>query len=386
MKKIFKDLNDKLTREEKKSQYLISMIRNLPDANPPEGLVERVMGALPSPKTIPWWLRLYRLALTPQTVSFTPLKLTAATICCALALFIVALWIDTNNSPRYTLNGPDVQSPEASYHMGRYLLSSNQPAKALPYLAKAVALSPGSAEFHFWLGVAHWALMDFDEERRHYIQAIALDPEYIPANLYLGHNFIDRGEWEKALAQYDRVLAIDSTLPDALYNRGLALKNLGRTAEEIIAWKQYLKVNQRGKWAVRAAHHLNARGGFSYGIHQIGAIKMVIKRPTFDSSDVLLPESLPSLGDLGNLLEHNQRLYLHVVVYFKENRERAFARAKSIKRYLTMKYPNIAPGRVKLSWFASAEKVEINDTRYLLDESVRFIGQTEKEVKGGDII
>lgn len=379
MKKNFKNLNDELIKEESKSQRLISMIRHMPDANPPEGFEERVMISLPPPKRTPRWLRLYRLALTPQTVSFTPLKLTTAMICCALAFFIVAALIDINNAPRHALNSNDMGVPEANFFMGRSLLAANQPEKALPFLEKAVALSPDLADYHFWLGVAHWALKDFSEERNQYVRAITINQDHIPAHLYLGHNFMDRGEWGKALTQYEKVLAIDYTTPNALYNRALALKKLRRSAEEVIAWREYLKVNQIGKWALRAAGHLNALDDFSYDIHQIGAMKTVMKRPTFDSSDALLPDSLPSLDRLGHILENNPNLYVHVVVYFKSNQKRAFARAKAIKRYLTRKYPGADHGRVKISWFASAEV--INDKTYLLDESVRFIGLTTNKKK-----
>jgi tetratricopeptide (TPR) repeat protein len=382
MKKIFKNIDDELTREEKKSQHLIRMIRNMPDANPPEEFEERVMASLPPPKRIPRWLRLYRLALTPQPISITPLKLAVAVIGCCLAFFIVTVLIDIDNAPRHALISNDMRVPEANFFMGRVFLAANQPEKALPYLEKAVALSPDLADFHFWLGVAHWALKDFSEERNQYVQAIALDQDHIPAHLYLGHNFTDRGEWEKALAQYNKTLAIDPSLPNALYNRGLALKKLGRSGEEATAWKEYLKVNQTGKWALRAAGHLNALGDFSYGIHQIGALQTVMKRPSFDSSDALLPDSLPSLDRLGHVLENNRNLHVHVVVYCKDSHKRAFARAKAIKGYLTRQYPGADHGRVKISWFASAEKIVINDETYLLDKSVRFIGLTANQEKG----
>jgi tetratricopeptide (TPR) repeat protein len=383
MKKIFKALDNELTREEEKSQHLISMIRNIPDVAPPEGFEERVMGSLPPPKRTPRWFRLYRLTLTPQPISITPLKLAAAVIGCCLAFFIATVLIDIGGSPRHALDSEAMRVSGENFVMGRLHLAANHPEKALPYLEKAVASSPDVPDFHFWLGVAHWALKNAHEERNQYMQAIAADQDYIPAHLYLGHNFLDGGEWEKALAQYDTVLALDPGLPNALYNRGLALKNLGRPAEETIAWKKYLEVNQSGKWALRAASHLNELGDFSYGIHQIGALKTAIKNPSFDSSDNLLPDSFQSLDRLGHILENNQNLHLHVVVYFKDNQKRAYIRAQAVKKYLTRHYPGANHGRVKISWFASAEKIMINDETYLLDKSVRFIGLTankEEEV------
>jgi tetratricopeptide (TPR) repeat protein len=383
MKKIFKALDDELVREEKKSQYLISMIRKIPDSTPPKGFEKRVMGALPPPKRIPRWLRLYRLALTPQTVRISPLKLASAVIGCALAFFIATLLIDSGGAPRHALTSNAMRIAGEEFVMGRLHLAADHPEKALPYLEKAVALSPDVPDFHFWLGVAYWALKNSNEERNQYMRAIALDQDYLAAHLYLGHNFLDSREWKRALVQYNTVLALDPGLPNALYNRGLALKNLGRSAEEAIAWKEYLAVNQSGKWALRAVGHLNELGDFSYGIHQVGAQKTVIKSPLFDASDSLLPDSFPSLDQVGHLLENNQNLHLHIVVYFKDNQKRAYARAQVIKEYVTQHYPGANHGRVKISWFACGEKIVVNNETYLLDESVRFIGLTadkEREV------
>jgi tetratricopeptide (TPR) repeat protein len=383
MKKIFKALDDELSREEKKSQHLINMIRTIPDAAPPKGFEKRVMDALPPPKRTPRWLRFYRLTLTPQTVRITPLKLATAVIGCCLAFIIATSVIDIGGGPRHALNSDAMRVAEENFVMGRLHLATDQADQALPYFEKAVVSSPDVPDYHFWLGVAYWALKNSTEERNQYMQAIALDQDYIPAHLYLGHNFLDTGEWEQALAEYDTVLTLDPGLLNALYNRGLALKNLGRSVEETIAWKEYLKVNQSGKWALRAAGHLNELGDFSYGIHQIGALKTVIKSPSFDPSDALLPDSFPSLDRLGHLLENNKKLHLHVVVYFNNNSKRAYARAHAIKEYIARHCPGANHGRVKISWFASAEKIVVNDETYLLDESVRFIGLTankEKEV------
>jgi tetratricopeptide (TPR) repeat protein len=381
MKKLFKASDDELIKEEEKSQHLIRLIRTMPDSTPPKGFEKRVMGALPAPKRIPRWLRLYRLALTPQSVSITPLKLAAAVIGCVVIFFIATLIIDKGSGPHHALNSDAMRVAEENFVIGRLHLAADQADQALPYFEKAVAESPDVPDYHFWLGVAYWALKNSTEERNQYVRAIALDQDYIPAHLYLGHNYLDTGEWEKALAQYDTVLALDPGMLNALYNRGLALKNLGRSAEETIAWKEYLKVNQSGKWALRAVGHLNELGDFSYGIHQIGAVKTAVKSPSFDASDALLPDSFPSLDRLGHLLENNKNLYLHVVVYFKDDPKRAYARAQAIREYLARHCPGANHGRVKISWFASAEKIVVNNETYLLDESVRFIGLTAKKEK-----
>ena len=129
------------------------------------------------------------------------------------------------------LANPD--DPAANYYMGRYYLALEKPEQALPYFRKAVQLKRTSANYHFWLAVAHWAVMDFEAERESYLLALSLDKKHVPARLYLGHNFLDNGDWQKALDQYDKVLKQDRYNPEALYNKGLALKPLKKPAEEI---------------------------------------------------------------------------------------------------------------------------------------------------------
>ena len=152
MKKLFKASDDELIKEEEKSQHLIRMIRTMPDSTPPKGFEKRVMDALPPPKRIPRWLRLYRLALTPQTVSISPLKLASAVIGCALAFFIATLLIEMGGAPQHTLTSDAMRIAGEDFVMGRLHLAADHPEKALPYLEKAVALSPDVPDFHFWLG------------------------------------------------------------------------------------------------------------------------------------------------------------------------------------------------------------------------------------------
>jgi tetratricopeptide (TPR) repeat protein len=120
------------------------------------------------------------------------------------------------------------KDPSANYYAGRYLLAMNRQEEALPHLLQAVLLDVGKAKYHFWLGVSYWALRDFDKERKAYQRAIAIDFRYRSAHLYLGHNYFDSGEWNKALKQYEKVLELEKKHPDALFNRAVAIKELGR--------------------------------------------------------------------------------------------------------------------------------------------------------------
>jgi tetratricopeptide (TPR) repeat protein len=59
-----------------------------------------------------------------------------------------------------------------------------------------------------------------------------------------GH-LLDKGKPAAALEVYDRVLAVKPTLTDALYGKGVALYNMGRTTDAITAFLKTLEVNAR---------------------------------------------------------------------------------------------------------------------------------------------
>lgn len=61
---------------------------------------------------------------------------------------------------------------------------------------------------------------------------------------------------ERALAAADRALAIDRLMPEALFNRALALQMTGKTGDARIAWQAYLSVDDRSGWADEARARL----------------------------------------------------------------------------------------------------------------------------------
>ncbi len=62
----------------------------------------------------------------------------------------------------------------------------------------------------------------------------------------------------KALAAADRAVAADAGLPDALFNRALALERLLLPDEARVAWADYLRVDDRSGWADEARTRLKA--------------------------------------------------------------------------------------------------------------------------------
>ena len=268
----------------------------------------------------------------------------------------------------------DPSNAAASYYMGRFYLAQEKPEQAMPYLQRATELAPRQADYHFWQGVAYWAVMEFQNERLSYRQALALDKNHIPALLYLAHNLLDEGAWKKALAQYDTVLQKDPHNPEALYNRGLALQQLDKPAEEIDAWKGYLTHYPDGRWALRATDHLNGLGDFSYRNFAIGYRRVTLARITFSPGSAKLPSTgRPSVQVLGSILSINEKIQLEILGYKKNDPALATARAKAVRDHLLQNFPTIDPSRLKYLGQGDAEKVEIENRTYRLDESISFV-------------
>jgi tetratricopeptide (TPR) repeat protein len=266
------------------------------------------------------------------------------------------------------------KNPEAQYYLGRFYLAQERPEEALPHFKRAVQGDPAKADYHFWLGVAYWAIRDFDLERKSYLQALAKDPKHVPARLYLAHTFLDSGEWQEALANYELLLRREPYNPEALYNRALAYMELQRPKEEARAWKRYLQHYPEGKWALRAVDHLNELGDFRYRNFTIGYRRVTLEHiPFAPGSATLLSQGKPSLQVLGTILSINDMIHLEIVCYKNGDPALATARATAVRDYLLQKFPWLKPSRIGARGIGRRERIKVGNKVYLLDDSTTFI-------------
>lgn len=266
------------------------------------------------------------------------------------------------------------KNPQAHYYLGRFYLALERPDEGLPHLKRAVQGDPEQGDYYFWLGVAYWAIREFKLERKSYLQALAKDPNHVSARLYLAHTFLDSGEWQEALNNYDLVLRQAPYNPEALYNRGLALIELKRPKEEANAWKRYLQYYPEGKWALRAADHLNLLGDFSYRNFTIGYRRVTLEPITFrPGTATLLSQGKPSLQVLGTILSINQNIWLEIDCYKSGDSALAAARAAAVRDYLLQEFPRIKPPRLAARGLGRRERVKVGNRIYLLDNSTTFI-------------
>ena len=266
------------------------------------------------------------------------------------------------------------ESAEAQYFMGRFHLADNRPKEALYHLKWAANLSPEKADYHFWLGVAYAANNEGDLERKSYLRALELDKKHLQAMNYLGHNQLEKSEYENALKTYNKVLDLWPDNPAALYNRALILMRLDRTPEEELAWREYLNVMASGAMARQAVLNLNALSNFEYRNYLIGSRTVTLEKIYFEPFTAKIwVGSQPSLDVLGEIMKNNQGIAIHTVAYQKNNRKLAKARAKSVKRYLIKKFPEIKPSRLMVSWFGTPEQIKTAKKSFTEDESINFI-------------
>jgi tetratricopeptide (TPR) repeat protein len=270
--------------------------------------------------------------------------------------------------------------PAANYYLGRMYMAKQEPEPALPYLEKAAKLDPEDSDYHFWVGVANWALLNFDKEREAYRRALQANTRHVSANLYLAHNYLDRGEWENALAFYDRVLELDPYNPEALYSRGEALYGMGRKEEAHQAWLEFMEAYPDGVLGFKATENLNLLGDYTYRNYILGQRKITLRVPRFEMGETIMTltdESKPSLSVLGAMLENNRKLDVHVVVFDASGAASAKRKALLIRNYVSRMWPEVDPSRLKPSWFGQGEKVETEDGTMTLDETVKFITVVE---------
>lgn len=262
----------------------------------------------------------------------------------------------------------------SAYYVGRYYLALNKPKDGLPYLEKAAKLAPDNADYIFWTGVAHWAMLDYEQEQAAYQKTLSIDPNHISANLYLGHGYVDKGKWAQALVQYDKVIKLDKYNPEALYNRALALNGLGETKEEIASWKKFLEYYPDGSLAMQATEQLNLQGDFTYRNFILGQRNVTLHSMTFKpGTNDLDKDSRASLHVINAMLKANKKLALHIVAYSKGKTAQAKARAESVRDYMLSGNPSLDSKRLPLSWFGTAEHIEIEGKSFTIDDSVQFI-------------
>jgi tetratricopeptide (TPR) repeat protein len=77
--------------------------------------------------------------------------------------------------------------------------------KARKYFSKSVAGEPGNADAWNYLGFSNRKLKDFDQALNAYQKALAINPDHLGANEYLGELYLQTGDLENARERLNKL-------------------------------------------------------------------------------------------------------------------------------------------------------------------------------------
>ncbi|MEQ9328744.1 MAG: tetratricopeptide repeat protein [Rhodospirillales bacterium] len=127
-----------------------------------------------------------------------------------LKSFSVALLVALSLSTAVVSHAAGPQ-PDAARELSAALKEAWADVKAERYeagigkLEAIVAGEPGNADALSWLGFANRKLGRFDISYGWYEKALAIDPDHLGANEYLGELYVQTGEMEKAEGQLGKL-------------------------------------------------------------------------------------------------------------------------------------------------------------------------------------
>jgi len=123
---------------------------------------------------------------------------------------------------------------KSAYNLGRF-------GEARALLTQAVDLMPDRADAWLWLGLASYAMQDYETAISALERSVQLDPTPV-AKLNLGAAYLAVQRFSDAEQILTQVVLEEPENAEAWYNLGWALKALARDAEAMRAWKRALEL------------------------------------------------------------------------------------------------------------------------------------------------
>lgn len=136
-------------------------------------------------------------------------------------------------------------------------------------LLDEVSENPGT-QSHNALGRYYLARRDFDKAIAEFTESLKSEPNNAQAHSDLGAALLERGklakqddvterareDFARSLEHFNRALEIDAGNQEAIFNRALALQEMGLSSQAAEEWKKYLEKDSRSQWADEARQYL----------------------------------------------------------------------------------------------------------------------------------
>lgn len=180
--------------------------------------------------------------------------------------------------------------------LGMAYLSCNQPQNAAKTFERAVSLAPGSAALHTNAGTALYAANDYRAAEKHFDAALRLDPSNPEALVGKAGILIQKKQPEKALQQLSLLSGVEAASPEVLYNKALALYQMGLADDAGTALGTYAR-----------EHPDDAEGQNALGVVMLRAQNYASAKSHLDRAIALRPEQADYYYNRANVLREQKQ-------------------------------------------------------------------------------
>ena len=182
---------------------------------------------------------------------------------------------------------------DALHLLGVIANQSNDPQRGATLIAKAIAIHPHFAIFHFNHGNALMALGQATLAAASFRRTIRLQPDYVGAHFNLGNMLVELGQTEAAISSYDQALALAPNQEGIWYSRACALHTLRRHAEAVASYNQVIALQP---------DHSRAYNNRGVALRDLGQDALAVE--SFERAIALRPGDPQPLNNLGLALKH----------------------------------------------------------------------------------
>ncbi|WP_204105435.1 MULTISPECIES: tetratricopeptide repeat protein [Spirulina sp. CCY15215] len=206
--------------------------RSIPSSSPEESQEILTEGlSFPSPSSPPPVSSDFRWGTTPENGAKT----------ITLDELLVKLQEDGNLVQQVAQRlGLDSEDPQEIVQ--ELVRQINQRQSAPPPVSSPPDSEGDEAEIAFNQGVKFYETGDFEKAIAAWDKAIEFKPDYHQAWGNRGLGLKNLGRYEEAISSYDRAIALKTDFHKAWYNRGLALDELGRSEEAVNAYDRVIEM------------------------------------------------------------------------------------------------------------------------------------------------
>jgi predicted O-linked N-acetylglucosamine transferase (SPINDLY family) len=175
-------------------------------------------------------------------------------------------WAEAETLLRQVL-GQRPDHPDALHLLGVLACQTGHTDAAIELISRAVAISPGAAEYLCNLGEAYRRSGQPDAAIATLRRAVALRPGLAATHHNLGIALYEAGRTEEAVTAFERARQLRPDAAEAENNLGGALERVGRLDEAVAAFERALQLEpQRAEVHSNLGHALNDLGRFGEAI------------------------------------------------------------------------------------------------------------------------